>query len=174
MLAVCDTDSLVGRRDLAVLLLLARLGLRAGEVAAARLDDIDWRAGELTVHGKAHREDRLPLPVDVGEAVVAYLRVRPGGEHRALFLCAHAPFEPISGSVVATIVRRACRRAGVPEVGPHRLRHTAASEMLRARCSLEEIAQMLRHRQLESTAHYARVDRDSLRALALPWPGGRS
>jgi integrase/recombinase XerD len=174
MLAVCDADSLLGRRDLAVLLLLARLGLRAGEVAAARLDDIDWRAGEVTVHGKAHREDRLPLPVDVGEAVVAYLRVRPVGEHRALFLCAHAPFGPISGGVVATIVRRACRRAGVSEVGPHRLRHTAASEMLRARCSLEEIAQVLRHRQLESTAHYARVDRDSLRVLALPWPGGQS
>ena len=117
---------------------------------------------------------RVSVPVDVGEAVVAYLRVRPDSEHRALFLCAQAPFGPISSGVVATIVRRACRRAGVPEVGPHRLRHTAATEMLRARCSLEEIAQVLRHRQLESTAHYERVDRDSLRALALPWPGDRS
>ena len=116
----------------------------------------------------------MPLPVDVGDAVVAYLRVRPGSAHRALFLCAHAPFEPVSGGVVATIVRRACRRAGVPEMGPHRPRHTAATEMLRARCSLEEIAQVLRHRQLESTAHYARVDRDSLRPLAMPWPGSRS
>jgi site-specific recombinase XerD len=91
-----------------------------------------------------------------------------------LFLCELAPFGPLTSDVVATIVRRACRRAGVPEVGPHRLRHTAATQMLRARCSLEEIAQVLRHRQLESTALYAGVDVDSLRALALPWPGGRS
>ena len=174
MLGACDTDTLLGRRDFAVLLLLARLGLRAGEVAAVRLDDIEWRAGEMTVHGKGHREDRMPIPVDVGDAVVAYLRARPASAHRALFLCAHAPFEPISSGVVATIVRRACRRAGVPEIGPHRLRHTAATEMLRAHCSLEEIAQVLRHRQLESTAHYARVDRDSLRPLAMPWPGSRS
>jgi integrase/recombinase XerD len=174
MLAGCDPERAIGRRDLAVLLLLWRLGLRAGEVAAIELDDIDWRAGELLVHGKGHREDRMPLPVDVGDALVAYLRVRRASEHRALFLCELAPFGPLTSDVVATIVRRACRRAGVPEVGPHRLRHTAATEMLRARCSLEEIAQVLRHRQLESTALYARVDVDSLRALALPWPGGRS
>ena len=174
MLAGCDPERAIGRRDLAVLLLLWRLGLRAGEVAAIELDDIDWRAGELLVHGKGHREDRMPLPVDVGDALVAYLRVRRASEHRGLFLCELAPFGPLTSDVVATIVRRACRRAGVPEVGPHRLRHTAATEMLRARCSLEEIAQVLRHRQLESTALYARVDVDSLRALALPWPGGRS
>jgi len=113
-------------------------------------------------------------PVDVGEALAGYLRVRPVSDHRALCLCAQAPFGPISSHVVAMIVRRACRRARISEVGPHRLRHTAATEMLRARCSLEEIAQVLRHRQLQSTALYARVDVDSLRALALSWPGGRS
>ena len=174
MLAGCDPERAIGRRDLVVLLLLWRLGLRAGEVAAIELDDVDWRAGELLVHGKGHREDRMPLPCDVGDALVAYLRVRRVSGHRALFLCELAPVGPLTSDVVATIVRRACRRAGVPEVGPHRLRHTAATEMLRARCSLEEIAQVLRHRQLESTALYARVDVDSLRALALPWPGGRS
>jgi integrase/recombinase XerD len=174
MLAACDRERLIGRRDLAVLLLLTRLGLRAGEVAAIELDDVDWRAGELLVHGKGHRQDGMPLPVDVGEAVVSYLRVRPSSEHRVLFLCVLAPFGPVTSSVVANVVRRACRRAGVPELGPHRLRHTAATEMLRARVSLEEIAQVLRHRQLVSTAHYARVDRDSLRPLALPWPGDRS
>ncbi len=115
----------------------------------------------------------MPLPVDVGVALVGYLRVRPASEHRAFFLLAQSPFGPVSSHVVAMIARRACRRAGIPEVGPHRLRHTAATEMLRARCSLEEIAQVLRHRQLQSTALYARVDLDSLRVLALPWPGGR-
>jgi len=174
MLAACDRERLVGRRDLAVLLLLARLGLRVGEVAAIELDDVDWRAGELLVHGKGHRQDAMPLPVDVGEALVGYLRVRPSSEHRRLFLCVLAPFGPVTTGCVANIVRYACRRAGVPEVGPHRLRHTAATEMLRARLSLEEIAQVLRHRQLVATAHYARVDRDSLRPLALPWPGDQS
>lgn len=173
LLASCDRELLIGRRDFAVVLLLARLGMRAGEVAAIQLDDVDWRAGVLLVHGKGHREDTMPLPVDVGEALVGYLRVRPASEHRALFLCAQAPFGPISSHVVAMIVRRACCRARIPEIGPHRLRHTAATEMLRARCSLEEIAQALRHRQLQSTALYARVDVHSLRELALPWPGGR-
>jgi len=173
LLASCDVELVIGRRDFAVLLLLSRLGLRAGEVAAIGLDDVDWRAGELLVHGKGHREDTMPVPVDVGEALVGYLRVRPASEHRALFLCAQAPLGPVSSHVVAMIVRRACRRAGIPEVGPHSLRHTAATEMLRARVSLEEIAQVLRHRQLQSTALYARVDLDSLRELALPWPGGR-
>jgi integrase/recombinase XerD len=174
MLAVCDRERLIGRRDLAVLLLLTRLGLRAGEVAAIELDDVDWRAGELLVHGKGHRQDGMPLPVDVGEAIVAYLRVRPSSEHRALFLCMLAPFGPVSSNVVAKVVHRACRQAGLPQVGPHRLRHTTATQMLHARASLEEIAQVLRHRHLVSTAHYARVDRDSLRALALPWPGENS
>ncbi len=173
LLASCDLELVIGRRDFAVLLLLSRLGLRAGEVAAIGLDDVDWRVGEMLVHGKGHREDTMPLPVDVGEALVGYLRVRPASEHRALFLLAQAPFGPVSSHVVAMIVRRACRRARIREVGPHSLRHTAATEMLRASVSLEEIAQVLRHRQLQSTALYARVDLESLRALALPWPGGR-
>ncbi|MGH2927951.1 MAG: tyrosine-type recombinase/integrase, partial [Solirubrobacteraceae bacterium] len=171
LLDSCDRQRLIGCRDYAVLLLLWRLGLRAGEVAAISLDDLNWRAGEVLVHGKAHREEAMPLPVDVGGALVAYLRRRPRSEHRPLFLGAQAPFGPISSDVVAMVVRRACRRAGLPEVGPHRLRHTTATEMLRAHLSLEEIAQVLRHRQLESTAHYARVDRDALRPLALAWPG---
>jgi len=174
LLASCDLGLPIGRRDFAVLLLLSRLGMRAGEVAKVELDDIDWRAGEMLVHGKGHREDTMPVPVDVGEALVGYLRVRPPSELRALFLLAQAPFGPVSSHVVAMIVRRACRRARIPEVGPHSLRRTAATEMLRASVSIEEIAQVLRHRQLQSTALYARVDVDSLRALALPWPGGRS
>lgn len=174
MLASCDTESVIGRRDRAVLLLLSRLGLRRGEVAGIELEDIDWRAGELLVRGKGHRQDRMPLPVDIGEAIVSYLRVRPGSEHRALFLCVCTPLGPVTRSGVTAIVQRSCRRAGLPPVGAHRLRHTAASEMLRARVPLEEIAQVLRHRDLQSTVKYARVDRDSLRALALPWPGGRS
>lgn len=174
MLASCDPETVIGRRDRAVLLLLSRLGLRRGEVAGIVLDDIDWRAGELLVRGKGHRQDRMPLPVDVGEAIVSYLRVRPDSEHRALFLCGCAPFGPVSCACVTTIVQCSCQRAGLPRVGPHRLRHTAASEMLRARVPLEEIAQVLRHRDLQSTVKYARVDRDSLRALALAWPGGRS
>ncbi|MGH3265321.1 MAG: tyrosine-type recombinase/integrase, partial [Trebonia sp.] len=123
LLASCEMESVIGRRDFAVLLLLSRLGMRAGDVAAIGLDDVDWRAGELLVHGKGHREDTMPVPVDVGEALVGYLRVRPASEDRALFLCAQAPFGPISSHVVAMIVRRACRRARIPEVGPHRLRH---------------------------------------------------
>ncbi len=174
MLAGCDPQSVIGRRDRAILLLLLRLGLRRAEVAGIALEDIDWRAGELLVRGKGRRQDRMPLPVDVGEAIVSYLRVRPGSEHRALFLCVCTPLGPVTDAGVTAIVQRSCRRAGLPSVGAHRLRHTAASEMLRARVPLGEIAQVLRHRELQSTVKYARVDQGSLRALALPWPGGRS
>lgn len=174
MLASCDRESVIGRRDRAILLLLLRLGLRRGEVAGIVLEDIDWRAGELLVHGKGHRQDRMPLPVDVGEAIVAYLCVRPGSEHRAVFLCVCTPLGPVTRAGVTAIVQRSCRRAGMAPVGAHRLRHTAASEMLRARVPLEEIAQVLRHSELQSTVKYARVDQGSLRTLALPWPGGRS
>jgi len=137
-----------------------------------RLDDIDWRAGELVVSGKGARRDRLPLPADVGEAIVAYLtRGRPASERREVFLMARAPFEPIAAGTVASTVRRACRRAGVAEVGSHRLRHTVACEMVAAQVPLVQIAQVLRHRSLQSTAIYARVDLDRLRLLAQPWPG---
>jgi len=172
LLASCDRRRLVGRRDYAILLLLSRLGLRAGEVAAMRLDDVDWRRGELLVHGKGSRQDVLPLPVDVGEAMVSYLRRRPRGECRALFLRVTAPWVAIDRCTVAWVVRAACDRAGLPRVGAHRLRHTAATRMLRAGASLAEIGQVLRHRERKTTAIYAKVDRNALRPLAPPWPGG--
>jgi integrase len=158
-----------------LLIVLLRLGLRRGEVAALRLDHIDWRAGVLVVSGKGNRQDRLPLPVDVGEAIASYLRQgRPASERRELFLRGRAPFDPIAASTVASTVRRACRRAGIAEVGSHRLRHTVACEMVAADVALTEIAQVLRHSSLQSTAIYARVDLDRLRQLAKPWPGGGS
>ena len=171
LLAGCDRRTLVGRRNYAVLLLMARLGLRAGEVAAMQLEDLDWRAGELLVRGKGDRHERLPVPVNVGEALVSYLRWRPRRECRAVFLCVRAPLGPVNSSVVSQIVRAACGRAGLERVGAHRLRHTAATGMLRAGASLPEIAQVLRHERLETTAQYARVDRRALRELARPWPG---
>lgn len=169
----CDRRSVVGRRDYAVIVTLLRLGLRASEVAALRLDDIDWRAGELVVRGKGAREDRLPLPADVGEAIASYLRRgRPASDQREVFLQARAPFRSIAPGTVSSTVRRACRRAGVAEVGAHRLRHTVACEMVSAGVPLVQIAQVLRHHSLQSTAIYARVDVDQLRDLAAPWPGG--
>jgi len=173
LLAGCDRRRGVGRRDFAIVLLLARLGLRAGEVAAMRTDDIDWRRGELVVRGKGRREERLPLPVDVGEAVVGYLRRgRPRAGDRVLFRRACAPLGPLGVSGVKWVVRRACDRAGLARVGPHRLRHTAATQMLRAGGGLAEVAQVLRHRSLSTTAIYAKVDRATLAGLALPWPVG--
>lgn len=173
LLASCDRRRTVGRRDYAVLLLLSRLGLRAGEVAAITLDDIDWRVGELLVRNrKGRRVERLPLPADVGEAIVSYLRRRPRVESRAVFLRVIAPVGGIDRLVVAGIVLAACRRAGLPRVGAHRLRHTAATEMLRAGASLSEIGQVLRHRDIRTTARYAKVDRAALRRIARPWPEG--
>lgn len=170
LLASCDRRRLVGRRDYAILLLLSRLGLRAGEVAAITLDDIDWRAGMLVVHGKGNREDALPLPTDVGEAIVSYLRRRPRCQCRALFLRVTAPQRGLDRCTVAWVVRAACDRAGLARVGAHRLRHTAATGMLRAGASLPEIGQVLRHRGQKTTAIYAKVDHAALRALARPWP----
>ena len=170
LLASCDRRRLVGRRDYAILLLLARLGLRAGEIAALELDDVDWRRGLLLVHGKGARQDVLPLPADVGEAIVGYLRRRPRCECRALFLRVTAPRREMNRSTIGWVVRGACDRAGLPRVGPHRLRHTAATDMLRAGASLAEIGQVLRHREQRTTAIYAKVDRARLRALARPWP----
>lgn len=175
LLASCDRRTAIGRRDFAVIIALLRLGLRRGEVAGLRLGDIDWRAGEVVVVGKGGRSDRLPLPADVGEALAAYLRRgRPASDRREVFLRARAPFEPMAAGTVASTVRRACRRAGVAEVGPHRLRHTTACEMVGAQVPLPQIAQVLRHRSLQSTAIYARVDLDRLRLLAQPWPQGGS
>jgi integrase len=136
-----------------------------------RLEDLDWRAGELVVHGKAQRTDRLPLPADVGEAIAAYLRRgRPRTSRREVFLRTVAPISPLSRRGVSLIVHRACVRAGVRPVNAHRLRHTLACEMVRAGVPLPEISQVLRHRSLVSTAIYARADIDQLRMLAQPWP----
>jgi integrase/recombinase XerD len=173
LLAACDRRRRTGRRDYAVLMLLLRLGLRASEAAALTLEDIDWRTGEITVHGKGRRDERLPLPADVGEAIARYLsRGRPVTGRREVFLRAVAPAGPLSRGGISFIVRRACRRAGVAEVGAHRLRHTAACEMAAAGAPLTEIGQVLRHQSLDSTANYARVGVAELRKLARPWPGG--
>lgn len=171
LLSSCDSSTAVGRRDFAILTVLSRLGLRAGEVAGLELEDIDWHHSELVVRGKGARRDRLPLPIDVGEAVVAYLAdSRPRVECRAVFLRVHAPITAMTASNVSEIVRRACRRAGVAIVGAHRLRHSAATAMLHGGASLAEIGQVLRQSRAATTAVYAKVDRAALRTLAQPWP----
>jgi integrase/recombinase XerD len=175
LLGCCDRETPAGRRDFAVLMLLARLGLRACEVAALELDDISWRAGEIVIRGKGRRDERMPLPADVGEALAGYLRGgrRAGAGSRAVFVRALAPAGPLSAGAVKAVVRRACRRAGLAEAGAHRLRHTAAVQMLRAGSPLAEIGQVLRHRSAATTAIYAKVDHAALDAIARPWPGGR-
>ena len=173
LLNSCDRRSALGRRDYAMIIILLRLGLRAREVAALRLDDIGWRAGDLVIRGKRARQDRLPLPAEVGQAIASYLQHgRPQSEAREVFLAAKAPFGPIAAETVSSTVRRACRRAGVTEVGAHRLRHTMACQMLSASVPLAQIGQVLRHNSLQTTATYARVDLDRLRLLAAPRPEG--
>jgi len=175
LLASCDRRTPVGRRDFAVLTLLARLGLRAGEVASLTLADLDWRAGEVVVRGKGRREDRLPLPVDVGEALVGWLhRGRPRCQSPQLFTRVQAPHRGLSRPGVSTLVRAAARRVGLSGVSAHRLRHTAATEMLRAGAGLSEIGQVLRHASPLTTSLYAKVDRQTLRSLAQAWPGGEA
>jgi integrase/recombinase XerD len=174
LLASCDRETAAGLRDFAVLTLLSRLGLRAGEVAALELGDISWRAGELLVRGKGRRDERLPLPADAGEALAAYLH---GARHRgtgmrSVFLAARAPLRPMSAGAVKTAVRAACARAGLPPAGPHRLRHTVGTAILQAGAPLEEVGQVLRHRSAATTAIYAKVDHGALGALVVPWPGG--
>jgi integrase/recombinase XerD len=172
LLGSCDRRGAVGRRDYAVLVVLARLGLRAAEVAAMTLDDIDWRRGEITVHGKGNRDEQLPLPADVGEAVAGYLRRgRPRCADRHVFLRVHAPVGGLSGAGVSNVVRSACRRAGLPVVGAHRLRHTLARRTLRAGGSLDEIGQLLRQGSAFTTARYATVDLAALQTVTRPWPG---
>ena len=173
LLAGCDRRTATGRRDYAIVTVLVRLGLRAGEVAALTLDDIDWRAGELVVVGKGGRRDRLPLPVDVGQALADYLkRGRPRGECRHVFVHVRAPYCAIGRWAVSHVVARGCQRAGLPELRAHRLRHSAATEIHRAGAGLVEIGQVLRHRHSTTTTIYARTDPEALISLARPWPGG--
>lgn len=170
--AACDRRTHTGRRDFAITLVLSRLGLRAGEVAALGLDDIDWRGGELRILGKGNRAERLPLPADVGTAITAYLRRgRPStAQGRSVFVRVHAPHRALTTTGVGNVVNAAARRAGLGHVHAHQLRHTAATSLLRAGGSLAEVGQVLRHRSALNTAIYAKVDQDALAILARPWP----
>jgi integrase/recombinase XerD len=171
LLKSCDRRRASGRRDFAVLMLLVRLGLRSGEVTGLLLDDIDWRRGELLVRGKGGKQERLPLPVDVGDAVAGWLgRGRPRCAAREVFTRVRAPHGGLGRGGVSAIVLAAGKRAGLVGVHAHRLRHTAATELLRAGAGLGEIGQLLRHESVLTTSIYAKVDRVSLRQLAKPWP----
>ncbi len=176
VLGACDRSTVRGKRDYALLLLLARLGLRAGEIVALQLDDIDWGNAELAVRSKKGAGwAKLPLPDDVGRAVARYLAVRPRSAYRNVFVRNYAPYTPfVASGPVSVLVRKAIEKAGVKSArtGAHVFRHTLATEMLRRGASLDEIGRVLRHRDADSTAIYAKVDTDALRQLALPWPGG--
>jgi len=175
LLAGCDRRTRVGRRDFAIVVLLSRLGLRAGEVAALQLVDIDWRAGEIMVRGKGSRHERLPLPADVGDALAGWLeRGRPRRDSSFVFTRLRAPYIGLTSGAVSQLVRRVSVRAGLGPVGAHRLRHTAATEMLRAGGSLTEVGQVLRHRGRDVTSIYAKVDRLALVQVVQPWPGSRA
>jgi integrase len=174
----CDSNRPDGARDRAILLLLARLGLRGGDIVRMRLSDIDWANARVQVAGKGRREVRLPLPQEVGDAILAYLRARRAvvGCDR-VFLRSRAPWRPLAeSSGVSCIVKRAIARAGVsaPTRGAHLLRHSAATAMLREGISLPSIGIVLRHRSVETTSHYAKVDVELLRSVAQQWIGGSS
>jgi integrase/recombinase XerD len=175
LLASIDRDTPVGCRDYAMILALARLGLRSSEVVSLELDDIDWVAGQIHVRGKNGQRHDLPLPADVGKAIVDYLRKsRPRNADRRVFLRDKAPIRGFSGpSGLGCVIRRSLKRAGIdsPTKGAHQFRHGLASEMLRGGASLGEIGEVLGHRHMQTTAIYAKVDLDALRTLALPWPG---
>jgi site-specific recombinase XerD len=173
----CDQNTASGRRDYAILLLLSGLGLRGQEVATLTLDDIDWRAGQFRIQGKGRQQATMPLPPDVGAAIAAYLQSgRPVSDRRQLFLKAYPPhsgFPPTSG--IRDIAARALRRAGISDIahrGSHIFRHSLATELLRSGAALTQISQVLRHKDLDTTRIYAKVDLASLRTLSLPWPGG--
>ncbi len=175
LLQSCDRRTPIGRRDYAILLLLARLGLRCHEIVIMALDDVDWDKGEMTVRGKGSRHDRLPIPADVGKAIAAYLqRGRPSCATRRLFVRAYAPHIGFTRSpAIFEIARRAAERASLDPsvISPHRLRHSVATEMLRHGATLREISEILRHRHTDTTAIYAKVDLDALRQVVDPWPG---
>jgi site-specific recombinase XerD len=176
LLQSCNQDTLIGQRDYVILLLLARLGLRAGDVVHMTLDDIDWDAGEIIVSGKSDRQQKLPLPHDIGEALVRYLsHGRPRCPSRRIFIRIKAPRKGFSSSVaICNIVRRALVRAKLNPAfkGSHLLRHSLATQMLRGGASLVEIGEILRHQRLDTTQIYGKVDLAALSALAQPWPGG--
>jgi len=172
----CDRQTHRGQRDYAILLLLARLGVRACEVVTLTLDDINWNAAELTIQGKGARRAKLPLPHDVGEALARYLKQgRPSCSSRRVFIRLRAPLQGFANSIaISTIVARALKKAGVdsPCTGAHLFRHTLATQMLHQGASLEEISQLLRHQSFNTTTLYAKVDLTALRPIAQPWPGG--
>ncbi|MGA8650056.1 MAG: site-specific integrase, partial [Xanthobacteraceae bacterium] len=173
----CDRATALGRRDYAILMMLAKLGMRAGEVATLTLDDMDWRSGEMLIRAKGRQRVRMPIPPDVGAAVVAYLRDgRPKSSCRRLFLRTLAPnvgFE--SGCAITMIAKAALERAGIrgyAHQGAHLFRHSLATELLRSGATLSQIGQLLRHESHDTTRIYAKVDIEALRPLSLPWPGG--
>jgi site-specific recombinase XerD len=174
LIAACDGDAGARRRDRAIVLLLARLGLRAGDVAQLRLADIEWQTGSLRVCGKSRTEVRLPLPQDVGDAIAAYLECRPSAcRSDRVFLRTIAPYRPFRrGDGISSVVKRIMKRAGIvtPVKGAHTLRHTAATEMLRHGVPLDKIGLVLRHRGIDTTAYYAKADIALLKQVAQPWP----
>jgi len=176
LLTSIDRRTAIGRRDYAIVLLLARLGLRSGEVAFLELEDINWDAGQVSVQGKRDQRTALPLPADVGAAIAAYLRDgRPRSTSRRVFLRSKAPIRGfLSSCGIGSIIRHALYRAGLqaPTKGAHQFRHALATQMLRHGASLTEIGEVLRHRNPQTTTIYAKVDLKALRTLALPWPGG--
>ncbi len=169
------SDDAIGRRNYAMLLLIARLGLRAPELVAIQLEDIDWRAGEILIRGKGKLHDRMPLPVDVGEAIVDYIRNGRAGASRSLFVCSKAPFRPfVDARIINALLRRAFKRTGLrpplPYVGSHVLRHSLATDLLQKGASLDEVGDVLRHRSRMATTIYAQYDVEALRSIARPWP----
>jgi len=171
LLASCDRGTVMGARDYAILMLLSRLGLRSIEVVRLCLDDVNWRTGEITVHGKGGRIDTMPLPAEVGAALASYLsEFRPVSGTRQAFLSCRAPIRPLPAAAIRDIVGHACRRAGVAEVGAHRLRHAVATRLIAQGVPILDISQVLRHRDLATTGLYAKVDVEALRAVAKPWP----
>lgn len=174
LLGSCDRHDPTGVRDFAILMLVARLGVRSVEVARLELGDIDWRAGQIMLRGKVSRQEAMPLPVDVGEALTAYrMQARPSTRIRNVFLAAKAPMRPIPPGLVADVTHRACDRAGLPRIGAHRLRHSLATDMLRRGATLVQVSQVLRHRDLATTAIYAKIDDTALQSVAQSWPGAQ-
>jgi integrase/recombinase XerD len=174
LIAACDLATPMGLRDRAILLLLARLGLRAGDITSLRLNDFDWQQATVSVQGKGRRETRLPLPQDAGDAVLAYVkRARPRVSSDRVFFLLNAPIRPLTLGVVTNVVRSAIRKAGIdaPSKGARLLRHSAATAMLRGGATLDMIGAVLRHRSPDTTAHYAKVDVTMLQQIAQPWPG---